>query len=128
MSDLIGCVSGDHERFEQDEERHLTFRVPILPVESTWEQLKSPAPNSLQWRGKVMRELVIGSLLGMRQGCSYMSLGGDLENLDPCSNNPMVWRFPTKQPNIFEEFSLPSFSASAETRHDVAEKSAVLEG
>lgn len=38
------------------------------------------------------------------------------------------WRFLTVQPNIFEEFSLPSFVASAESRHEVAAKSAVMDG
>lgn len=64
LQDLIGCVGNDRERFEKEISRLLAFPIRILVVESTWEQIELHEPLAPQWRGKVTREAVIGSLLG----------------------------------------------------------------
>jgi len=64
LADLVACVGGERIRFSREVERLLAFRVRILLVESTWEQIESHEPAFPQWRGKVSRESVIGSLLG----------------------------------------------------------------
>lgn len=65
LPDLIHCVgSSERDRFIREIERLLAFRVKILLVEATWEQIESHEPAFPQWRGKVSKESVIGSLLG----------------------------------------------------------------
>ena len=64
LPDLVQCVGSERERFTREVERLLAFRIRILLVESTWEQIESHEPAFPQWRGQVSKESVIGSLLG----------------------------------------------------------------
>ena len=59
LPDLLACVGVERERFEREIERLLAFRVRILLIESTWQEIELG-----QWRSKVSVESVIGSLLG----------------------------------------------------------------
>jgi DNA excision repair protein ERCC-4 len=64
LADLVGCVGSDRERFEREVQRLLAYPVRILVVESSWDAIESHEPAFPQWRGKVTREAVIGSLMG----------------------------------------------------------------
>jgi DNA excision repair protein ERCC-4 len=64
LSDLVGCVGSERERFEREVSRLLAFPIRVLVVESTWETIESHESAMPQWRGKVTKEAVIGSLLG----------------------------------------------------------------
>lgn len=59
LSDLVGCIGRDRERFEREIERLMAFPVRILLIESTWAAIELG-----KWRGKVKPNAVIGSLLG----------------------------------------------------------------
>ena len=79
LADLVGCVGSDRERFEREVQRLLSYPVRVLVVESTWEQIESHEPNSPQWRGKVTKEAVIGSLLGWQAMGLSVHMAGDQE-------------------------------------------------
>lgn len=79
LADLVACVAGERERFKREVERLLAFRVRILLVEATWEQIESHGPAFPQWRGKVSKESVIGSLLGWQAMGLSVHLVGDHE-------------------------------------------------
>jgi len=59
LSDLLGCVGNDRERFDREVLRLLAFPVRVLLVEATWAEIELG-----QWRSKITPEQVIGSLLG----------------------------------------------------------------
>ena len=59
LPDLVACVGVERERFQREVKRLLAFRVRILLVESTWQEIELG-----QWRSKISVESVIGSLLG----------------------------------------------------------------
>ena len=76
LPDLVQCVGSERERFTREVERLLAFRVRILLIEATWEQIESHEPAFPQWRGKVSKESVIGSLLGWQaMGLSVHMVG-----------------------------------------------------
>jgi ERCC4-type nuclease len=64
LQDLVACVGSDRERFDREVQRLLAYPVRILLVESSWEQIESHEPINPQWRGRVSKEAVLGSLLG----------------------------------------------------------------
>lgn len=59
LTDLIGCVGRDRERFDREVQRLLAYPCRALIVESSWGEIEMG-----QWRGKVPPKAVIGSLLG----------------------------------------------------------------
>jgi len=77
LPDLVACVGVERDRFTREVERLLAFRVRILLVEATWEQIESHEPAFPQWRGKVSRESVIGSLLGWQAMGLSIHIAGD---------------------------------------------------
>ena len=79
LSDLVGCVGSDRERFEREVQRLLAYPVRVLVVESTWDAIESHEPALPQWRGKVSRESVIGSLLGWQAAGLSIHMAGDHE-------------------------------------------------
>jgi len=79
LPDLVACVGVERDRFSREVERLLAFRVRILLVESTWEQIESHEPAFPQWRGKVSKESVIGSLL------AWQAMGLSVHLLAPTS-------------------------------------------
>ena len=64
LQDLVACVGSERERFDREVQRLLAYPVRILVVESSWEQIESHEPINPQWRGRVTKEAVLGSLLG----------------------------------------------------------------
>lgn len=79
LPDLVACVGVERERFTREVERLMAFRVRILIVESSWEQIESHEPANPQWRGKVSRESVLGSLLGWQAMGLAVHMTGDHE-------------------------------------------------
>ncbi|MEQ1825766.1 MAG: hypothetical protein ABL921_07455 [Pirellula sp.] len=57
--------------------RLLAYPVRVLVVESTWETIDSHEPAMPQWRGKVTKEAVIGSLLGWQAAGLSIHMAGD---------------------------------------------------
>ena len=47
ISDLMGCVGRDRERFEKELDRLRAYPARMLVVEATWEQIEAGG-----WRGK----------------------------------------------------------------------------
>jgi DNA excision repair protein ERCC-4 len=71
LEDLVACVGRDRERFDREVQRLLAFPVRVLVVESTWAEIENGG-----WRGKIVPEQVIGSLLGWQaQGLSIHLAG-----------------------------------------------------
>lgn len=77
LPDLIQCVGSERARFERELMRLLAFPVRVLVVETTWQQIESHETTSPQWRGKVTKEAVIGSLLGWQAAGIAVHLVGD---------------------------------------------------
>ncbi len=77
LDDLVGCVGRDRERFEREVQRLLAYPVRILVVESSWEAIESHEPINPQWRGKVTREAVLGSLMGWQAAGLSVHMAGD---------------------------------------------------
>ena len=74
LPDLLACCGVERERFEREIERLLAFRVRILLIESTWQEIEQG-----QWRSKVSIESVIGSLLGWQAMGLSVHMAGDHE-------------------------------------------------
>ena len=79
LGDLVGCVGRDRERFDREVQRLLAYPVRILVVESSWEAIESHEPINPQWRGKVTREAVLGSLMGWQAKGLSVHMAGDHE-------------------------------------------------
>jgi ERCC4-type nuclease len=72
LSDLLGCVGSDRERFDREVHRMLAYPVRVLLIESTWAEVESGL-----WRAKVTPKAVIGSLLGWIASGIQVELVGD---------------------------------------------------
>jgi DNA excision repair protein ERCC-4 len=79
LDDLVGCVGRDRERFDREVARLLAFPVRILVVESSWEAIESHEPINPQWRGKVSKEAVLGSLMGWQAKGISIHMAGSHE-------------------------------------------------
>lgn len=77
LQDLVACVGSDRERFDREVQRLLAFPVRILVIESSWEAIESHEPINPQWRGKVTREAVLGSLMGWQAAGLSVHMAGD---------------------------------------------------
>lgn len=74
LPDLLACVGVERERFEREIERLLAFKVRVLLIESTWQEIELG-----QWRSKVSVESVIGSLLGWQAAGLSIHMAGNHE-------------------------------------------------
>lgn len=77
LVDLVGCVGCDRDRFEREVSRLLAYPVRVLVIESTWETIESHEPSMPQWRGKVTKEAVLGSILGWEAAGLSIHMAGD---------------------------------------------------
>jgi DNA excision repair protein ERCC-4 len=59
LSDLIGCVGRERERFEKEIQRLLAYETRAIIVEATWSQLHMP-----NWRGQITPAQAQGAVLG----------------------------------------------------------------
>ena len=60
LSDLLGCIGRDRDRFEREVQRLLAYPVRALVVESTWRDIEAGDFG----RSKVTPAAALGSLLG----------------------------------------------------------------
>lgn len=79
LQDLVACVGSERERFEREVQRLLAYPVRILVVESSWDAIESHEPAFPQWRGKVTREAVLGSLMGWQAKGVSIHMAGSHE-------------------------------------------------
>jgi ERCC4-type nuclease len=71
LSDLLGCVGTERERFEREVLRLLAYPVRCLVVESTWSEIEAA-----EWRSKITAAAAVGSLLGwMAMGLPIIMAG-----------------------------------------------------
>lgn len=59
LSDLLGCVGRDRERFDREVQRLLAYPVRVLLIESTWGEIELGG-----WRSSLTSEQVMAALLG----------------------------------------------------------------
>lgn len=75
LSDLLGCVGRDRERFDREVQRLLAYPTRVLVVESTWASIEIGA-----WtRSRVTPAAAIGSLLGWVAAGLPVVMAGDHE-------------------------------------------------
>lgn len=72
LTDLLGCVGRERERFQREVDRLLAYPVRVLVVESSWGQI-----DLGQWRGSVTPQQAIGSLLGWQASGLSIHMAGD---------------------------------------------------
>ena len=71
LSDLIGCIGRERERFEKEMHRILAYPVRALIVEADWSTIELA-----QYRGTVPPNAVLGSLMGwIAQGIPVIMIG-----------------------------------------------------
>lgn len=74
LSDLLGCVGRDRERFEKEIQRLLAYPTRGIVVESTWEQLEAG-----KWQSQITPAAAIGSVLGWGARGIPIYMAGDHE-------------------------------------------------
>ncbi len=72
LSDLLGCIGGERERFDREVQRLLGFPVRCLIVEANWQDIEAG-----EWRGKVTPAAALGSLLGWQAMGLPVCMAGD---------------------------------------------------
>lgn len=71
LSDLVGCIGKERERFEKEVQRLLAYPVRALVVEANWTSIEAKA-----YRGEVHPNAVMGSLMGwIAQGLPVILIG-----------------------------------------------------
>lgn len=59
LTDFLGCLGGERERFEREMHRMLAYPTRAVIVECTWQQL-----NAGGWTSKIKPAAAVGSVLG----------------------------------------------------------------
>ena len=59
LTDLLGCIGGERERFERELTRMLAYPTRALIIEASWPDLERG-----EWRSKVTAAAAVGSVLG----------------------------------------------------------------
>jgi DNA excision repair protein ERCC-4 len=72
LSDLLGCIGQERERFEREMHRIQAFPVKALVIEASWAELEKG-----EWRSRVTSAAVVGSLLGWMAMGVPVVLAGD---------------------------------------------------
>jgi ERCC4-type nuclease len=72
LSDLIGCVGVERERFDREIQRLLAYPVRALVIEATWADLEQG-----EWRSKVTPAAALGSVLGWIASGVPVIMAGD---------------------------------------------------
>ena len=72
LSDLLGCIGGERERFEREIQRLLGYPVRAVVIESTWGKLEAG-----QWRSQVKPTSAVGSVLGWIAAGVPIIMAGD---------------------------------------------------
>ena len=74
LSDLVGCIGAERQRFDREILRLLAYPVRALIVESTWPEIEAG-----NWRSQVTPTAAIGSLLGWVAAGLPIIMAGDHE-------------------------------------------------
>jgi DNA excision repair protein ERCC-4 len=72
LSDLVGCIGVERERFEREMQRIIAYPCRALVIESSWPEIEAG-----EWRSRVTPAAVIGSLLGWSAAGVPLLLCGD---------------------------------------------------
>ena len=72
LSDLLGCVGTDRERFDREVQRLLAYPVRALVIEATWPDLEQG-----EWRSQVTPAAAVGSVLGWIAAGLPVVMAGD---------------------------------------------------
>ena len=72
LSDLIGCVGQDRERFEREIQRLLSYPCRAIVVEASWSDLERGG-----WRGRITPQAALGSCLGWIAAGVPIIMAGD---------------------------------------------------
>jgi DNA excision repair protein ERCC-4 len=72
LTDLLGCIGMERERFDREVMRLLAYPVRCIVVEATWSDLEQG-----DWRSKVTAAAVVGSVLGWIAAGVPVILAGD---------------------------------------------------
>ena len=74
LSDLIGCVGRERDRFEREMHKILAYPCRALVVEATWHDIEAGG-----WRGDITTAQALGSLLGWIVAGVPVLMAGDHE-------------------------------------------------
>ncbi len=72
LTDLLGCIGQDRERFEREVMRMLAYPCRAIVIEATWEDLERGG-----WKSKVSPAAAVGSCLGWIAAGVPVILAGD---------------------------------------------------
>ncbi len=72
LSDLLGCIGAERERFDREVMRLLAYPVRALIIESTWTEIETGG-----WRSKITPAAALGSLLGWIASGLPVVMSGD---------------------------------------------------
>ncbi len=71
LSDLVGCIGRERERFEKEMQRILSYPIRALVIEADWCQIEMKS-----YPGSVHPNAVLGSLMGwIAQGVPVIMIG-----------------------------------------------------
>lgn len=71
LTDLLGCIGQERERFERELQRLLAYEARALVVEASWEDIEKGG-----WRQQVTPQAAMGSLIGwLAQGVPIVMAG-----------------------------------------------------
>jgi DNA excision repair protein ERCC-4 len=74
LSDLLGCVGSERERFDREVQRLLAYPSRLLLIETSWGDLEAG-----EWRSQVTPAAAVGSVLGWIAMGLPVILAGDRE-------------------------------------------------
>jgi DNA excision repair protein ERCC-4 len=74
LSDLLGCIGGERERFDREVQRMLAYPCRAIVVEATWGDLEAGG-----WRSHVTPAAAVGSCLGWIAAGVPIIMAGDHE-------------------------------------------------
>ncbi|MCY2991306.1 MAG: hypothetical protein NTY19_26045 [Planctomycetota bacterium] len=74
LTDLLGCIGQERERFDREVMRLLAYPVRALIIESTWQEIEAG-----DWRSKITSAAALGSLLGWIAAGLPVVMAGDHE-------------------------------------------------
>jgi DNA excision repair protein ERCC-4 len=72
LSDLLGCIGGERERFDREVQRLLAYPCRGVVIESSWEEIEAG-----DWASKIKPQAAIGSLLGWSERGLPLYMCGD---------------------------------------------------
>ncbi len=87
LTDLLGCVGTNRDRFDREMQRILSYPQRLLLIESSWHEIERG-----DWRSHVTVEAAIGSILAWQRMAIPVELAGDRERAAACRAVPVRLR------------------------------------